>query len=211
MKLRDFFFAKGKVSRAAESVKPTKEVVTPIQELTLDLSLLLAFQERVVREDVASHETTSRRGAMGDVPFQEYIKLLVEESIQKRELDFEVRTSENRIYLETSENRMIFMSKRVLKALFEQEAETVNDRQYNIFNKPLELIYSGSRNYLIVVKSLHDWGIRADTSDGPRSFRWDKIEGANYSLLLDKLPFESTYKLKPTENGFAMRWSLETY
>lgn len=212
MKLRDFFFAKGKISRAAESVEAPEPVTKPSQEeVALDLSLLLGFQERIVREDVASHENTVLRGETRAIPFSEYIKQLVEESLKKRELGFEVKISVNHIYLETSENRMIFMSRAVLKALFEQEAETANDRQYNLFNKPLELVYSGSRNYLIVVKSIHDWGIRMDTSDGPRSFRWDKIEGANYSLLLDKLPFDNTYKLKPTAKGFAMRWALEAY
>lgn len=212
MKLRDFFFAKGEVSRAAESVKAQDQATKPQEEeITLDLNLLLAFQEIIVREDVASHENALLQGETRTIPFSDYIKQLVEESLEKRELGFEVKVSGNHIYLETSENRMIFMSRGLLKELFEQQEETANDRQYNLFNKRLELMYSGSRNYLIVVKSIHDWGIRTNTSDGPRSFRWDRIEGANYGLLLDKLPFDNTYKLKPTAKGFAMRWALEAY
>lgn len=208
MKLRDFFFAKGKITQAAESV--SAPVAEP-EELTLDLSVLLAYQERVVRSDI-QEKTTSRRRETRVTPFPEYIKQLVEQSIEKNNLAFEVKLSGNRIYLETPAYRMIFMNRLLLRALLEGESETpLKEQQYNLFDKPLELIYSGSRNYLILVKSVHDWGIRTDTSDGPRSFNWEKIEGANYSLLLDKLPFDSTYKLKETRDGFAIRWSLETY
>lgn len=209
MKLRDFFFAKGKITQAAESVRAP---VAEPEELTLDLSVLLAYQERVIREDIEEKKTASRRGETRNIPFPEYIKHLVEQSIEKNNLAFEVKLSGNRIYLETPAYRMIFMNRLLLRALLEGESETPQkEQQYNLFDKPLELIYSGSRNYLILVKSVHDWGIRTDTSDGPRSFSWDKIKGANYSLLLDKLPFESTYKLKQTREGFAMRWALETY
>lgn len=208
MKLKEFFLGRDKQASKVESSSASTS-----DELTLDLSILQGHQERALREDLQSLNSSRRALGGEDISFQSFIRGLVVARLSLLNLNFEVKERPKLLYLETPRANMVFLESEVLRLMlgWENLANSPEHRNYQLFRSPLELRYSGSANYLIIVREVYAWGIRADTPKGPRSFTWEKIEGANCSVPLRKLPFDSTYRVRETTKGFDVRWSLEKY